>query len=687
MSADETQKDQVFSRPVKGCLTIGIAFFVISLVVSLAWRPAAPIPTDQKKRLVAQEDNGLDAARQTLGGETDAATCRAAIQQINSYLGQAPDSERPPLLSDAQAKELRKSVQLEKGDIDEIEGGSYTALDAKHVEFCLLLRDVAHSLEIHVPGNESLTSDPLARAQAAFDWVVRQVRLRPSGPVTPDLALRRGWGTDVDRALIFLSLLRQLSPPTQPPAMYGTLVIYQAPNKGKRLWACGVLLAGSHDLYLFDPRLGMALPGPGGKGIATLEQIVHRPEVLAQLNVPDAPRYDVTAEQAREAELSLFCPLSSLSPRMRHLQEVLLPPMVQIRLAIDPSAELAALRATTPGSDKKAPPVSVWRAGVDLWRQFLPSEEGGVDRPANFPIAALPGFSLAGDTNEVRLTLKQRFLFELVPWYAMPPFFQDNRRFPYNVGLGQRVREIFGQPFLRAVMESGPRDWLLRGHFRRAATDLVQEREHWQMRAQQLKTIAAQEPQEFVKRVGEWTDRATAAYAAQLRARTPEERAAGAAAVNDIWKQAEDTLILLQGAIAGPRLADITYQLALCKHEEAQRLQARLDLLARRGSVKDVDREKCQAAWEDAMVWWRDFEQMDWRKDMVEYGWWKPETIQGEARQDVIAARRLRARAEEGHGDIDAAIKTDRDLSGPVTDLEKLALLYRARQLSAQKGK
>ena len=114
------------------------------------------------------------------------------------------------------------------------------------------------------------------------------------------------------------------------------------PNQsgGMSFWACGVVVGHGEDVYLFDPRLGLPLPGPKAQGIATLAEFRKQPEVLAQLHV-EKYHYDVTSEQARAAHVLLVRPLSSLAPRMRHLQEQLLAPVVRVRLAAEPAKDLA----------------------------------------------------------------------------------------------------------------------------------------------------------------------------------------------------------------------------------------------------------------------------------------------------------------------------------------------------------
>src|SRR5262249_60746163 len=102
------------------------------------------------------------------------------------------------------------------------------------------------------------------------------------------------------------------------------LLVHDTPEPPGRLGACGVRTNKGNDLSLFDPRLGLPLPGPDGKGVATLAAVRKDPALLAQLSTGEH-RYDVTAEQAQAAEARVAFPLSALSPRMRHLQDKLLP--------------------------------------------------------------------------------------------------------------------------------------------------------------------------------------------------------------------------------------------------------------------------------------------------------------------------------------------------------------------------
>jgi hypothetical protein len=335
--------------------------------------------------------------------------------------------------------------------------------------------------------------------------------------------------------------------------------------------------------------------------VATLAEARGDAAVLKQLSVGAGPAYPVTAEQARGAQLHLVCPLSALAPRMRHLEEALLPPAVRVRLAVDVRGDAERLRkAAGPDAPLVAfqDPFAVGREtdGAGLLRRFLPTEEGGTD--ASKPINRRGAFEAA-----------------LVPLEALPPLFADPDKFPPNVGLGGLLHNRFESFFTDSVLQPGrPRDNMLRGHFDKAAPALVDEKDLFQRR----QGLTARE-ENLEERVNEWVDKqALPAYQDYQKAVEDLKRHRGdaqAAAVAqaerriaEVWggKEAVPARILIDAAAAGPRLAEITWLLALCKHEQAEQPQARIDAARRRGAAPDAaDVEAAAAAWPDAVVWWR----------------------------------------------------------------------------------
>ncbi len=284
--------------------------------------------------------------------------------------------------------------------------------------------------------------------------------------------------------------------------------------------------------------------------------------MLAALNI-DKHRYDVTAEQARSAKARLACPLSALSARMRYLQDELLAPTVPVRLAADAKAERARIETACAAGADKPVPAEIMHSAAGLLRRFLPPEEGGVDQ----------GAAVAG-ANIPKAIRKDLFALELVPWSSMPPQFLDPKRFPANIELGQRIRTLFAQPFVRSAQEPGrARDLLLRGRYSSAITQLVSEQEHWREQQKQR----ANTP-DIDRSTSEWVEHAIRAYAAQLRGQAGADEQ-----VRAMWgeRAATPVLLLLNSAIAAARNPEITYLLGLCMQEQAEQVQARLDLQAR----------------------------------------------------------------------------------------------------------
>src|SRR5262249_26725156 len=229
-----------------------------------------PPPPPEKQR----PDDPLRTAREALSKAGDLTTCREALTQVNLMLNRplASGAARPDI--PPVAEWIRPRFDLRDAEWAEINSESFTLLDGHHLEAAFLFRDVALSFTRDgVLDNAS----PLRRAELAFDWAVRQVRL-PEGrdsdadPLPLDFVLRRGRGSAEERALVFVALLQQLDLP-------GCLIALREPlAAGFQIWACGALIG--RDIYLFDPRMGIPIPGPGGVGVATLTEAQNKPELL-----------------------------------------------------------------------------------------------------------------------------------------------------------------------------------------------------------------------------------------------------------------------------------------------------------------------------------------------------------------------------------------------------------------------
>jgi hypothetical protein len=312
-----------------------------------------------------------------------------------------------------------------------------------------------------------------------------------------------------------------------------------------------------------------------------------------------------------------------------------------VRLAADPAEVQQQVQAALKGrgvgvklgnkAGDPGPPTGVLR-------RFLPPEEGGVD--TTHPM--------------------ERWEYGLVPWNYFPP--QISRRFRTDVEPGRRLREAFQQQFLGLLLAPRqPRDLLLRGRLDEATTMLAPSRDQ----LQQYKTVFQDEP-DLAQQLDVWFNQITEAYAELMRAergaRDPALAGPARDKVREAWQAGEQPLsALIRGASAEPLGGMATYFLALCKHEQAERLQLKVD---QSGAHASEAAPLAREAWKGASEWWGTF------------------LSENTSAVGTPNARLLAARALEALGQRAAAAAMLRDLSGGMTPLDQTGRLYRARQLA-----
>jgi transglutaminase-like putative cysteine protease len=578
-----------------------------------------------------QPETSLTPAWEALHKGGDYGQCRTAVQLLNDYLNRSPE-DRPPALSDAERALLTSRFQLSPDELAEVESPTFTLLDAHHLEDCLLLRDAADALRVQ-------DLPPLERANAAFAWVVRQVRLyeKPGAVLPPVSALRRGGGSPQERALIFLEILRQLGLEGCMAAVPGADA-----SQAVRYWLPGVVI--DKDIYLYETRMGLPLPGPKDAGNASLAQVRSQPDILQSLSADEKHRYEVTADQAKQAEAHFACPLSGLTPRMRWLQEKMASEQ-KVQLAVVPAARLEALETAAKGGGA---PVKVWNTPGDpntpvrIIRSTVPPEEGGTDKAHR----------------------REQWLLELVPWAFMSPTVRDMPGDP-----GRRLKEFFARPFLSLAMEPNwPRDMALRGRYRDATSMLVRLRDVFQQLRSDKQTGG-----DVDAKLAKWRDRAVSAYANLLRAQqggpagNPAGLGTAQAEVNALWKESDKLVMWLQAAAAEPLIADTTYQLALCQQEQAERAQGTVERTRRTGKApSESERTAAQDAWRSAADWWATY--LDDYPNSPAAG----------------DARVLRAQALAAVGDMATAEGLLKEQAAKATGLDKVACQYRLKRLQGR---
>jgi hypothetical protein len=292
---------------------------------------------------------------------------REAFGQVEGHFSSA-DVSAAARLSEKERQFLSKEANLSEAELAEVDSATFRLGDAHYLDECQLLRDAAKSLEVRGIG-------PLDRARLSFEWVMRNVILheRNDSWTPPAFTLRRGAGSALERAFVYLALLRQHQ-------LDGCLIA--VPDTEPLQFLVGVHDGKTDDIWLFDPRL--ELPLASKDGVATLKQVqVDATLLKASLISPD---------QVNNLEARLVLPLFALAPRMRELEKGLGENSYSMALYLDGAGLHARLaKATTlqvkvwnapdPGVKGTLPANSPTR----MLRHFLPKAEGGVDETQRLP--------------------------------------------------------------------------------------------------------------------------------------------------------------------------------------------------------------------------------------------------------------------------------------------------------------
>jgi len=248
------------------------------------------------------------------------------FQQATKNLNQYFEGTAPADFALAPATRSYLLRQMPEQVVKGLEVPKFTDRDARHLEDCMLYSSIA----TRVAG----TGDDLTRVGRVFDWMVRQVQLIPPeslysptlGPVysRPFDVLLRGMATEAEgswaeRSWLFMSLCRQLG------IDVGLVTYTPRGQKEPIVWLCAALIDGK--AYLFDARIGMAIPGPDGTGVATLDEAIKDPVVLDRLDLPGQSPYATSRVALLNSPSKIGILIDSsmgyLSGRMRLLQQSL----------------------------------------------------------------------------------------------------------------------------------------------------------------------------------------------------------------------------------------------------------------------------------------------------------------------------------------------------------------------------
>ena len=131
------------------------------------------------------------------------------------------------------------------------------------------------------------------------------------------------------------------------------------------VWICAALI--DDQVYLFDARLGLEIPGPDSEGVATLEEALADPVILERMNLPGlAPGTSRASLLSSPTKIGILIDSSPgySSPKMKLLQAELSGKhrTILYRDPADERDQFARALATTPGSS---------RYGRSPWRSTL----------------------------------------------------------------------------------------------------------------------------------------------------------------------------------------------------------------------------------------------------------------------------------------------------------------------------
>lgn len=201
--------------------------------------------------------------------------------------------------------------------------------------------------------------DDLDVATRLFEWTVRSLAIVGDPPMVPTKEtpgtrwflpgeiLLSGRASAAQRSWLFIELLRQSGIDA---------VMLATGNAGSgtlRPWVPAVISGG--EAHLFEPTYGMPIPGPDGRGVATVRQAAADASILEGLSLPDRP-YPVKSTDAATLSILVAADPRSLSQRMTALDKDCRT-RHGMRLAVDADAVGRRARAALPNADAR---VALW---------------------------------------------------------------------------------------------------------------------------------------------------------------------------------------------------------------------------------------------------------------------------------------------------------------------------------------
>ncbi|MEX0714285.1 MAG: hypothetical protein WD278_18260 [Pirellulales bacterium] len=278
--------------------------FAIELLNGLADFDYVTITVDQRYNMNAAAADLLNAQ-----------ALKEVIDRLNQWTIAAKPSgawqnatwQRDPLLDTLGDWAALPAVE----SLDEL---TFAAGDAVELRQAVWHREVAESICRDA-------TDDLERARLLFEWVVRNIQLEPLPdpteaalpPHMPWQTLLLGRGTALERAWVLMLLARQQGL---------DIVLLDRPggNESPDVSLAALLL--DDELYLFDTRLGLPIPGEG-EPVATLSAAAEDDSLLRRLDADTDHRYPLTAADLAGVVALVEASPAYLSRRMAMLESQL----------------------------------------------------------------------------------------------------------------------------------------------------------------------------------------------------------------------------------------------------------------------------------------------------------------------------------------------------------------------------
>lgn len=316
--------------------------------------------------------------------EFDEQTARAqAVFQLNRWLdSQKPDPDWKP---DEMVSRLPRTVR-ERGVLEDLTGTRFNDEDVRAFQEAIWMRQLSHWvsrqpldplfgdwLESQKSQLEPGTVEQLAAAHRLFDWIIRNIQLNEQLPSPDESTAAPAAGTGPSQALAVVPAALRGIPgpgylwePTQN-LMFGqadewqrmrlfTLMARQQgmdvvtlafPGKTipprPRPWVSALLL--QDQLYLFDMRLGIPIPGKAGVGVVTLKEVLADPTLLKNLEIDEAHPYRIDSGDLEEVVALLDVVAAHLSQRTDLVEKQLVGEHRTV-LTVPISAKAGKLRAS-----------------------------------------------------------------------------------------------------------------------------------------------------------------------------------------------------------------------------------------------------------------------------------------------------------------------------------------------------